>query len=255
LETKPPNQEEIDENTDFTPVPYDPTKESDATPSASAAIASSSKKRKAPVSKSSRPSKRKRKVRDFETSEEEDYETAKTEEEGDDEDEEDELTETPPSTPTLRRGRKLGEDLEWELEQLSVKDRRFKMADLAGMGKDDFEREKIKARNRGLQRKAGLDKATKELFAGKETKKGKGNEKEKEKKGKGKGKEKEKEGEGKVVLRRSTRRAARAIKSAEYVNDEPEDTAMDVDPASTDVVPTDPVPTPTDLVPTAQSNE
>ncbi|KAK7461138.1 hypothetical protein VKT23_009065 [Stygiomarasmius scandens] len=153
-------------------------------------------------------------------------------------DEEDELQEepTPPSTPKLKRGYKLNQYLEKELTEMSVSDKRRKMGQLAKLLRDDFDQENILARNRHLQKEAGLSDAVAMLNHAMEAanaEKGKGKQKGKARAKDGNGKEKGKEKET-AELRRSTRHAAKDSSRAVHTHEEGHITA-NVDSVGNDV--------------------
>ncbi|THU78628.1 hypothetical protein K435DRAFT_887023 [Dendrothele bispora CBS 962.96] len=146
-----------------------------------------------------------------------------TDDEDQEEEEEREVEKTPPTTPKLKRGRRILPAMQEELDTMSDRERRRKMRELSQMGKDDFERANIDARNRGLMRQVDLPRVMGELEDSlpKSKKKGKkGTAKEKKETEKEK---KEKKGKEKAVAKETqqTRRSTRLRMDAVVINKPP----------------------------------
>ncbi|THU99181.1 hypothetical protein K435DRAFT_795190, partial [Dendrothele bispora CBS 962.96] len=70
---------------------------------------------------------------------------------------------TPPVTPKLKKTWKIEKELQAELSAMSNRERRLRMRDLSTMGKDDFWRANVDAKNRAMMNSVGATQAAREL--------------------------------------------------------------------------------------------
>jgi hypothetical protein len=236
LDPQTPAQKDSLNELDFTPIPYAGNNDAEPEPTEDSAKAGPSRKRKA-KGKGKKADRSKKRARTTKRGRKRDDGTDSSGDEGgsssfqdadtsdEDEEEVDELK-TPPTTPQLRKGRRLGPHLEAQLADMSVGDRRREMGRLAEMTKDRFDREKILARNLLLQKQASIHEAVEELGFTKD--KGKG----KEKENGGRKEQRREQQKGGQERRRSTRVAARGAEGQKNLVSGQQNSDVDPDPVS-----------------------